>query len=408
MMNRIMFLMFAAALPSPADASLRFEDVTDWSLPVLEEGQTLASMDAVAVDLDGDGDLDLVIPQEWRVNRVLTNDGNGRFVVAHGLLPAAPEAELIRPPQIVQPLLKDSEDVSVADFNGDGLLDIIMVVEDDVRFGRANVHQYFRQTSRGRFERVYGEIPDTVANAIAHADINGDDALDVIMSGDGQDRLLVNDGRGGFDDETEQRLPREAAVAQDVAFFDADGDGDLDLVLGLEGGHALWTNDGRGRFRDESRERLPAPGNVEARKVSPADVDGDGDLDLYFSHVAWQGRSAQDRLFINDGRGRFRDETVARVPEESRNTLVAAFADLDGDGDLDLVQGNSGSVRVFLNDGAGRFADVTERAIGADIEGVTISLAVADFDGDRRPDIYVGQIGGPGETARDRLLLNRG
>ncbi|MEZ6024101.1 MAG: FG-GAP-like repeat-containing protein [Hyphomonadaceae bacterium] len=55
--------------------------------------------------------------------------------------------------------------------------------------------------------------------------------------------------------------------------------------------------------------------------MTPADVDGDGDLDLYFAHVGWQGRAPQD-LYINDGNGRFSDETAARVPAEatSRST----------------------------------------------------------------------------------------
>jgi len=398
----------AAACATPVAATPRFEDVTETHLPS-REGVTFASMDAVAVDLDDDGDLDVVTPQEWRSNRILLNQGAGRFALAADALPAPPEAELVRPPQITQPLQKDSEDVSIADFNSDGILDLIIVVEDDQRLGRANVHQYFRGSGGDRFERVYNQLPDTVANAVAHADITGDGALDVMISGDGQDRLLINDGAGGFRDETEQRIPREAAVAQDVEFFDADGDGDLDLVLGLEGGHALWINNGRGVYSDESRARLPVPGNVEARKVTPADVDGDGDLDLYFAHVNWQGREPQDRLYINDGRGRFTDESASRLPADALLSLDAEFGDLDADGDLDLVQGNRGSVRIFLNDGQGRFSDVTATALGAEIDGSSIAVELGDFDGDGRLDIFLGQLANQNDpNGFDRLLINRG
>jgi hypothetical protein len=257
---------------------------------------------------------------------------------------------------------------------------------------------------------MYGALPDTIANAVAHADINGDGAPDVMIAGAGQDRLLINDGAGGFADETAQRLPREAATAQDVEFFDADGDGDFDLVLGLEGGHALWINTGAGVFADESEARLPRPGNVEARKVTPADIDGDGDLDLYFAHVSWQGREPQDRIYINDGQGRFSDETEARLGAEDRLSLDAKFADLDGDGDLDLVQGNAGSVRLYLNDGSGRFSDVTEAAFGspADVPGLSISIELADFNGDGRIDIFVGQLANPNAPQSfDRLFLSR-
>lgn len=390
-----------------ASAQPWFAEVTETNLPP-RASVTHASMDIGAIDLDGDGDLDLVIPQEWRTNKILFNDGRGRFTARADLLPAPNADELVRPPNIQQELQKDSEDVSIADFNGDGRLDLIIVVEDDIKFDRTNVHQYYRGLAGGGFERIYGQLPDTVSNAVAHADLNGDGAFDIIISGDAQDRLLINDGRGNFRDETEARLPREASVAQDVEFFDADRDGDLDLVLGLEGGHALWINNGQGVFADESKDRLPAPGNVEARKVTPADVDGDGDLDLYFAHVSWQGRAAQDRLYINDGAGRFADGTAERLPADSRLSLDAKFADLDGDRDLDLVQGNGDSVRVFLNDDQGRFTDVTEAAFGpTDIPGSSIAIELADFNGDGRIDLYVGQLANQNAPdSYDRLFLN--
>ncbi|HYD87487.1 MAG TPA: VCBS repeat-containing protein [Vitreimonas sp.] len=396
-----------AALVAMGEAAQATPWFTDATANLPNDNVAYASMDAVAADLDGDGDLDVVTPQEWRSNRILINDGSGRFTLAVNALPAPPPAELTRPAHIQHPLQKDSEDVSIADFDRDGDLDLILVVEDDQRLGRSNVHQYFRARGDRTYERVYGQLPDSVANAVAHADITGDGADDVIVSGDGQDRLLINDGRGGFRDETAARLPTEASIAQDVEFLDIDRDGDLDLVLGLEGGHALWINDGEGRFHDETAQRLPPAGNVEARKVTPADVDGDGDLDLYFAHVSWQGRAPQDRLYINDGRGRFADGTAERLPVETDLGLDAEFADFDGDGDLDAIIGNGGPIRILANDGAGRFADVTDEALGVDVAGVNIAIEVADFNGDGRPDFYVGQLGAPNAPpARDRLFLN--
>ena len=401
--------VFLSAGLAQADTVPQFTDVTDSHLPSVPEGG-LASMDADAIDIDGDGDLDLVVAQEWRANRILLNQGDGRFAARENAFPAVPDLELIQPPHIQKPLLKDTEDLSVADFNGDNLLDIIMVVEDDITFGRKNVHQYYRGRSDGTYLRIYDQLPDTVSNAVAHADITGDGMPDLIISGGGQDRLLINDGAGSFLDETELRIPREAATAQDVEFFDADGDADLDLILGLEGGHALWINDGNGRYHDESRARLPVPGNVEARKVTPADIDGDGDLDLYFAHVSWQGRDPQDRVFVNDGEGHFVDETSARLGDEQSLTLDAKFADLDNDSDLDLVLGNSGSVRIYLNDGQGNFSDITFDAlkVDSDISGTSITLEIADFNGDGRLDIYVGQIAGANDpNSYDRLFLGK-
>ncbi len=404
-------LALAAALvavtPVPSEPTFRFEDVTATHLP----GSVLRnSMDVGVADLDGDGDLDVVIPQEFRVNKLLLNQGDGRFVDASDRVPALSAAEMAGgPPQLQFPGAgHDSEDVSIADFDRDGLLDVIIVAEDDVKFGRTNVHEYYRGLPGAQLVRVPASLPDTEADAIAHADVDADGDLDLIIAGAGQDRLLLNDGRGHFTDDTAGRLPTEDRVTQDAEFADLDRDGDPDLVLGQEGGHALWLNDGTGRFTDAS-DRLAATGNVEARKVTPGDVDGDGDLDLYFSHVGWQGRAPQDQLMINDGTGRFADETARRIPVEAGTTLTARFADLDADGDLDLVRGEAGPLTVWANDGTGVFADISDLVLPNRAEGVNIGLALADFDGDGRTDIYVGQLKGgqPDEAIRDRLLLNR-
>jgi len=400
----------AAQTAPPTAPSFRFEDATATHLP---DSPLRNSMDVGAADLDGDGDLDLVIPQEFRLNKLLLNQGGGRFADASDRIPSLSPEEMAGGPAGLQqvPLVgHDSEDVSIADFDRDGLLDVIIVAEDDVRFGRTNVHEYYRGQPDGGLARLPSSLPDMEADSVAHGDVDADGDLDLIIAGAGQDRLLINDGRGAFVDETASRLPPEDRTTQDAEFADLDGDRDLDLVLGQEGGHALWLNDGSGRFAEAS-DRLPATGNVEARKVTPADVDRDGDLDLYFSHVGWQGREPQDRLLINDGRARFTDETADRIPVESGTTLTARFADLDGDGDLDLVRGEQGPLTVWANDGSGVFTDVSGSVLGSDrADGPNIALALADFDGDGRIDIYVGQLraGRPDPGIRDRLLLNRG
>jgi hypothetical protein len=391
---------------SMATAEPWFKDASATHLPAPGTGPR-NGMDVQAADLDADGDLDLVIPQEFALNRVLLNAGGARFVEASDRIPPLAPEEIVGPPRAAA---HDSEDVSIADFDGDGRLDLVIVSEDDVRMKRINVHQYYRGRPGGAWERVLGQLPDTEADAVAHADLNGDRRPDLIIAGAGQDRLLINDGKGGFRDETAARLPVETMTAQDAEFADLDRDGDLDLVLGLEGGHALWLNDGKGVFRDETAARLPDPGNVEARKVVVHDVDKDGDLDLYFAHVGWQGRLPQDRLYLNDGKGRFTDVTAERLPEESDTTLDAQFADLDKDGDEDLVTSSSGPVRVLLND-KGRFRDATLEVLPVQPMGANIALLVQDLNGDRWPDIYVAQLsrsGSAGPSPQDWLFLHRG
>lgn len=397
----------AGAAEAQTRPGFRFEDVTETHLPASPGFNT---MDVVAVDLDGDGRLDLVTAQEWLLNTVMMGEAGGRFRLASDLLEPLAADELTKgPPQLNQGGSgHDSEDVAVADFNGDGRLDIIIVSEDDIRLERSGVHEYYRGTAEG-FRRVRDVLPDTEANAIAHADLNGDGRDDLLIVGAGQDRLLINDGRGGFVDETEARLPREAGVGQDGEFADLDGDGDLDIVLGIEGGHALWINEGQGRFSDETKGRLPPSGFVEARKVAPIDVDSDGDLDLWFSHVSWQGKQGQDRLFINQGGARYADETADRLPVENGVTVDARFADLDGDGDLDVVRADRPTITVWMNDGSGRFTDATAEVIGRDAGQHVLALELADFDGDGIVDLYLGQLrtGQGSPTIRDRLYLGR-
>jgi hypothetical protein len=399
---------FVIAAPNSQESAEKppiphFVDVTATHLPARASVER-NRMDVESADLDGDGDLDLVVAQEFRPDKLLRNVRGGRFEAWKDRLPAL-DPELSKS----GPAGHDSEDVAVVDFDGDGdgRLDIAIVSEDDVKLGRTNVHEFHRGREDGTFARVAGVLPDTEADAIAVADWNRDGRPDVLLAGAGQDRLLTNDGRGGFVDETEARLPRNAATTQDAEFADVEGDGDLDIVPAQEGGHGLWVLDGHGVYQDETKARLPVAGFVEARKVAIVDVDRDGDVDLYFAHVGWQGRAPQDRLYVNDGKGKFADETAARIGAESNTTADARFADLDGDGDLDLVRVNLGPLEILVNDGRGVLTDVTREALPAAVTGPGLGVEIADFDGDGVLDLYVAYLAGPRADPNgfDRLPL---
>jgi hypothetical protein len=399
MKQYLILLLAVGALPS--EDSPRWRDVTAENLPP-KDSVGRNSMDVEAADLDGDGDLDLVIAQEFLPNKILRNEGAGKFVDASNLLPALEKERLVQGPNG-----HDSEDVSVADFDGDGRLDLVFASEDDLKLGRENVHEYYRGTEKGEFVRIFDVLPDSEANAVAHADLNGDGRPELFLCGAGQDLLLINDGKGGFKDESQERLPREAATGQDAEFCDLDGDGDLDLVLAIEGGHALWLNDGKAHFSDVTQARLPWIGAlVEARKVTPCDLDRDGDLDLFFSHVGWQGREPQDRLYLNDGKGQFSDVTSAWLPAEGEITVDAKFLDLDGDGDLDLLRANLGPLSVWENTG-GKFDEASTKFLPEEIIAQQLGLELADFDGDGVLDLYLACLAGPTKDPRsfDRLLL---
>lgn len=119
--------------------------------------------------------------------------------------------------------------------------------------------------------------------------------------------------------------------------------------------------------------------------VAAGDVDADGKADLYFC-----GLDSNNKLFRNLGGWRFEDITdQAGVACAGQDSTGAAFADVDGDGDLDLlVNALGGGTRLFKNEGGGRFRETTAEARLASRHG-SMSMALADIEGDGDLDLYV-------------------
>lgn len=389
-------IFFCFFLSSTAFAQY-FEDGT-MNLP--DGGTRFSSMDVRAADLDGDGDMDVVLANEFQGNTILINDGTGLFSFSFGNLPQVDH---------------DSEDVAIADFDQDGDLDLVFCSEDDVTIGGTNVHEYYWNDGMANFTTAPFQFPDSKSNAVIAEDINGDQWPDLIFGNDGQNRIFINDQRGSFIEETATRLPEINDLTQDLNLTDVDGDDDLDLFVANEDGNRLLINDGTGVFVDESIDRLPQGVSMETRKVSFADVDLDGDQDAYLSNVAFlTGMNRQNRLYLNNGAGVFADSTSSHLPEELGHSLDAVFMDLNDDGDLDLfvcgldISNNAiaiAPINAYINNGSGVFAKDNEVAFGPDYLVKGLGMFTADYNGDGKEDIYICDRSDNKTTTKDVLLL---
>jgi hypothetical protein len=187
-------------------------------------------------------------------------------------------------------------------------------------------------------------------------DIDRDGDLDIVVLNRGQDFVLVNNGAAVFSDQTATRLPLTTDTSRGGGLADLDGDRDLDLVVANSRNEpiALYINH-RGVFTARDFGAAPLPDETDTG-LELVDLDRDGDLDVYVPNagaftVGHGFGGGPDRYFRNNGRGRFRERTSRRFPPVSDPTTDAAFGDIDGDRDLDLVVGNSGEngiERVFV------------------------------------------------------------
>ncbi|MCZ6596728.1 MAG: VCBS repeat-containing protein, partial [Planctomycetota bacterium] len=320
----------------------------------------IVSGGAALVDVDGDGDLDaylvqgggvLVPPEERPGNVLLLNDGTGHF-----------------------------EDVSAGS---------------------------------GADDRGYGM-------GVACGDPDRDGDVDLYVTNVGPNVLLENDGLGRFTDATEKAGVGHPGFGSSAAFFDSDHDGDQDLFVvnylrwspaaeltcrnatsvpdycapmtyDAPARDVLYRNEGGGAFVDATVAAGIDRGFGNGLGVVCGDFDGDGLVDVFVANDAMP-----DQLWINQGAGRFADEAFyagCAVDQDGRAKagMGVTAADLDDDGDLDLLVCNltEETNSLFRNEG-GHFRDATNIAgLGfATFPFTGFGLAWVDFDHDGRLDLY--------------------
>jgi len=246
------------------------------------------------------------------------------------------------------------------------------------------------------------------------ADLNDDGLPEIILPG--ANKLHWNRGNWKFDLVPLLRFMQVPPSAGVIADFNGDGRKDL-LAFSKVGSPMLYPADAVGRFRLQPIPvRFPMMREIKSPSAcSAGDVDGDGDLDVWmmqykFPYIKGQFPTpyynANDGypsfLLINDGRGNFTEATEAAglAGKRFRRSYSGSLVDLDGDGDLNLMNVSDFSgLDLYLNDGKGHFTDITA-TLGEDRFSFGMSHALGDFNSDGKLDLYMT---GMGSTTARRL-----
>ncbi|MBL8898676.1 MAG: VCBS repeat-containing protein [Planctomycetes bacterium] len=395
-------LWATAGVPSVGLAQRPSFEETRRGLPILRESVPAAT----SGDIDGDGLADLILGTASGRAELWTGRAGG---------------ELRRHPIAIAPLGLRVRATQLADLDADGDLDLL-VAQDTLECASnssscvGGLDRAWRNEGAGAFTEITARIPtddQTRTNSIATGDLDGDGDIDLIYGVSphiwypspaqpprierAQDLLFVNLGGASFVDATAS-LPSAMDDTRIVRLLDVDRDGDLDLFKAiapfssvLDGQDRIYLNDGSGRFR-ELVGALPRE-QAEPLRAAVFDADGDGDVDIAVLE------STGIRLHMSFGDGRFWDGSpnIAQWPGDATDLLVADW-DRDGDSDLAYLR-SGGEFGVLRNDGTGRFA--RETATIRQVGGTSGVIFDSQLDGD--PDLVVFATG-----AEARLLWNDG
>ena len=315
---------------------------------------------------------------------------------------------------------------ALLDIDGDGDLDIYLVQGGSLEApGEASPrNQLYRNRGDGTFDNITagsGADDAGYGMGVATGDYDNDGDTDLYVTNVGPDVLLRNDGGGHFTDVTAPAGLGHAGWGAGAAFLDYDRDGDLDLFVtnylgwsiatdldcysdyidGLDycspqsykapTADVLYRNNGDGTFTDVSIPAGIADGLGPGLGVVAGDFTGDGFVDIF---VANDG--AMDRLWVNDGAGRFTDQALVlgcAVDEDGKPKagMGVTAADIDDDGDLDLLVCNLRQETDSLHRNVdGSFVDGTAAAgLGVVSRPFTrFGMGWVDFDNDGRLDLY--------------------
>lgn len=429
----------------------RFEEITEASGLALDDR---FSTGAAFADLDGDGDLDLVVTSLGGPDAVFMNDGLGQFSEFED---AGLENGL------------GSTTVTLADVDGDGDLDLYVTA-----YKAKSASDVLGMLSRPDLDALdwVGDSLVVAPEYREHFRVEERDGRPMVLEQADPDRLYLNDGTGRFEavswtegaflDEDGEALVRDLDdFGLAARFYDVNGDGDVDLYVcnDFTDPDQLWLGQGDGTFRATPRMSIRTSSHA-SMSVDFADIDRDGSVDIFVAemrtrdrrdrlkHVPFQGRLLKpagridDRpqvqrntLFLNRGDGSFAEIAEFAEVDASDWSWASMFLDVDLDGFEDLLvangysrdtqhgdlvdeisslQGQATSRELkrlypplpnrnvaFRNRGDLTFSDEGDRWGFGTEEDISHGMASADLDGDGDLDVVVNRLGSPALLLRN-------
>ena len=327
--------------------------------------------DPEIADLDGDGDLDITfaITVSRRIGW-FANDGSGNF----------------GPAIIIADSLQGVRKATPFDLDQDGDMDILSMVDDPVFLDMNSAIVWYENDGTGSFPNgrviFQGAIRDPWD--IEGGDLDGDGDMDVAVACLNTDDVTWFSNQGGaLSWSGKQVITTDLIGCTNLELGDLEGDGDLDIVVSNVGAQRVaWLrNNGAGVFTLISLSAFGLSTVDDATGVVLFDANGDGFLDVAASLL---DENAID-LFLYNAPGSF--SPAIRITNRTFNATCVQAADLDGDGDMDLISGSQNDAKLAWYEnigGTGTFGP--NQFINQAAGGVT-ALAVADMDGDGDADV---------------------
>jgi hypothetical protein len=342
-------------------------------------------------DMNGDGHMDLITGSAGHPIRLYLNNGT-----------ESPYSGVTG-----QDITSDNfmvSDLALADLNYDGHLDIVAG-----NYGVKN-RIYLNNGTSNPFNGISGsDVNDYTSNteSIEIVDINNDGFPDLVEGNEGHENYLyINNGTADpFNDVTPVAITSDSDLTQDIAAGDVNNDGYMDIVVANEAStNKLYLNNGTDDpFNGVTAKNITSDSH-DTESIVLKDMNGDGYLDV----VCGNTNQVNTVYLHNQSADPFNGVSATTITSDTNPTKVIAAYDMDNDGDFDIIEGNSLQINyLYLNNGTSDpFNNITRTAISTDTHD-TRELAIADMDNDGDLDIITGNNNFPSGGEINSLYLNQ-